>query len=899
MSFAFLNAAEVHSVEQPWLDVDLAAGDYRADGKPFASANDLREVSLSGGGGPALTPSGEIKPFADDAARIVPGVGVLLEPGSRNLLATMNNHAPTTIGGWALLSNQPDGATLTVVDDLAALYDATDPASGAYIFRDLIDAGLMTGKVVRAYNPSPDTNFAIPCFTAPAGTYAWSAYVRCIDGAGFLSATGGTGGQTPDFTGTGWRRVGRSHTVEASAQIRLNVRPQSTVYVILAQLEPGSQITSPILVANAAKSRRADALEIKAEHYLSRPHTVMIEAEIARQDFAARQIMTLFNPRKDEMVVLRHQDNSLSATQTGVRWRPRLPRVYGPGRVLMAHRVSARGRTLACGGFLASDIFRPAPPRLMSLVIGAARDGSSPMNGWVRSVRVLPEVDDETLKAMTAPPPGSIAIDMARYVSMTGDNDNDGLTPGTAWRTLAKAADDTIVPIGTHILIERGGTWAETLLPLNYCNYEPYGAGTRPIVGFGVTNGIDENGAAAFRVSGLHVFGATSRGFNQYGGGGAWLYDLEISHCGSATDANAIGIASRGNSRNAEVAVTPGSYPPAGATITGLSANASLAGGVYTLTCSVAGGGTASRWQLRNPAGTLIGTASGNTVYNNGSIRFTVSDAGADPVVGENFVLTVTAIYDVPFPTNALTEDFAISRCWLHDIVGSSAGDDIYVEAVQGVVICENNDLDLPTGDAADCMQMSRITSDYVANPAHVICTGNNMDMSGSMSTSQKGCAVIQAGSALVEGNRFYGLNFCLNFDTSDSTIRWNTLMHARLHDYSSAIGISGGADVYRVQIYENRIEDVNRAIAISANATVTPPGGAPRAPWRVDLLIWGNVAIDCGALLFVDRPTSGMAWANVAVNCDLMDDIRAGASPPPPGGAYADFVRYNRRRAA
>lgn len=899
MSFIYLNTAEFRAADQDLLGVDLAAGVYRADGKPFATADAMREVTVVGGGGPALTPAGAIKPFAIDTPRIVPGVGLLLEPGSRNMLNNMNNAAPTTIGGWARLSNRPVGADLDVVDDMSALYDATDPVGGAHIFRDLIDAGLMSGKVIIAYNPSPDTVFAVPCFTALAGTYAWSAYVRCFDGAGFLSATGGTAGQTPDFFGSEWRRVGRSHTVEDSSQIRLNVRPRSTVFIILAQLEPGNQITSPILIDGTPKNRRADRLEMKAEHYLSRPHTILIDAEIARQDSVNRQIMTLFNPRKEEMVVLRHQDNSLSATQTGVRWRQRLPRVYGPGRVLFAHRVSARGRALSCCGFLAAEPFRPAPRRLMSLVIGSTRDGTSPMNGWVRSVRILPEVDDAALKALTTPPPGSIAIDMARYVSMTGSNDNDGRTPQTAWRTLAKAADTNIVPIGTQIMIERGGTWAEPLLMRDYCSYEPYGTGWRPVVGFGAVNGIDENGAAAFRISGLHVFGATSRGYNQYGGGGAWLDDLEVSYCGSPTDANAIGIASRGNSRNAEIEVTPGSHPPAGAIITGISANASLGGGVYTLTCITPGAGTASRWQLRNPSFSPIGTVIGNTVYNNGSMRFTVTDAGADPVVGETFNLIVTAIHDVPYPTNALTEDFAVTRCWVHHISGRDAGDNIYCEAIQGVILVANNDLDLPSGNAADDMQTSRSTSEYVANPAYVICTGNNMDMGGSDSTSQKGCAVIGAGSALVEGNRFYGLNFCLNFDASDTIIRWNDLKNARLRDYSSAIGISGAADVARIQIYENRMDDVNRAISISSNGTVTPPGQPARQPWRIDVLIWGNVAINCGALLFVDRPTSGMAWDNLAVNCDLMDDIRAGASPPPPGGAYNTFERRNRARAA
>lgn len=88
---------------------------------------------------------------------------------------------------------------------------------------------------------------------------------------------------------------------------------------------------------------------------------------------------------------------------------------------------------------------------------------------------------------------------------------------------------------------------------------------------------------------------------------------------------------------------------PAGATIGTLTAVHPVKVGVYDVRCIVGGAGTASRWEVRDPEGELVGVASGNTAFSAGGIGFTVTDTGTDPVAGEAFAVTVTETGDPDF----------------------------------------------------------------------------------------------------------------------------------------------------------------------------------------------------------------------------------------------------------
>lgn len=83
---------------------------------------------------------------------------------------------------------------------------------------------------------------------------------------------------------------------------------------------------------------------------------------------------------------------------------------------------------------------------------------------------------------------------------------------------------------------------------------------------------------------------------------------------------------------------------PAGATISAapvVGAGAKL--GVYRIVCILGGATTASRWLVEDPDGNEVGIASGNTEFVGGGLTFTITDSGADPVVGEAFIVTVAA----------------------------------------------------------------------------------------------------------------------------------------------------------------------------------------------------------------------------------------------------------------
>ena len=59
--------------------------------------------------------------------------------------------------------------------------------------------------------------------------------------------------------------------------------------------------------------------------------------------------------------------------------------------------------------------------------------------------------------------PAAALLPPTYYVSPAGDDAGDGLSPLSAWRTVAKV-NSTSLPPGAHVLFERGGEWRENLL---------------------------------------------------------------------------------------------------------------------------------------------------------------------------------------------------------------------------------------------------------------------------------------------------------------------------------------------------------------------------------------------------------------------------------------------------
>ncbi len=80
------------------------------------------------------------------------------------------------------------------------------------------------------------------------------------------------------------------------------------------------------------------------------------------------------------------------------------------------------------------------------------------------------------------------------YISPNGNDDNDGKSPETAWKTLNKLGDAKVMfklKAGDTIRFERGGEWRGNLVCRAGINYGAYGEGPKPIINASFKNYAD------------------------------------------------------------------------------------------------------------------------------------------------------------------------------------------------------------------------------------------------------------------------------------------------------------------------------------------------------------------------------------------------------------------------
>ncbi|WP_221469039.1 hypothetical protein [Cohnella nanjingensis] len=79
------------------------------------------------------------------------------------------------------------------------------------------------------------------------------------------------------------------------------------------------------------------------------------------------------------------------------------------------------------------------------------------------------------------------AANTTYYVDPAGSDDNDGLSPGTAWKSLVKVNGTTFGP-GDNILFKAGGSWSGQLWPKGSGSaaspivIDRYGTGSAPVI---------------------------------------------------------------------------------------------------------------------------------------------------------------------------------------------------------------------------------------------------------------------------------------------------------------------------------------------------------------------------------------------------------------------------------
>jgi len=109
----------------------------------------------------------------------------------------------------------------------------------------------------------------------------------------------------------------------------------------------------------------------------------------------------------------------------------------------------------------------------------------STATGWCgvqdETERSLRERADRRIAAIRAEPNAAVPTSASkRYLSAaTGDDEADGLTPATAWRTVGRLNRETLAP-GTFVLFERGGVYRGSVKATSGVTLTAYGKGGKP-----------------------------------------------------------------------------------------------------------------------------------------------------------------------------------------------------------------------------------------------------------------------------------------------------------------------------------------------------------------------------------------------------------------------------------
>lgn len=124
----------------------------------------------------------------------------------------------------------------------------------------------------------------------------------------------------------------------------------------------------------------------------------------------------------------------------------------------------------------------------------------------------------DTIAGDTAPP-------RTFYVSAAGSDAADGLTPATAWATVAKvnSSQGSFLP-GDYILFRRGDTFTGTMLYITTAGtdgrpitYGAYGAGARPVINMTTNSSIYVDNIGGVGITSITVTGGGSS-FTSFGG---------------------------------------------------------------------------------------------------------------------------------------------------------------------------------------------------------------------------------------------------------------------------------------------------------------------------------------------------------------------------------------------
>jgi len=123
------------------------------------------------------------------------------------------------------------------------------------------------------------------------------------------------------------------------------------------------------------------------------------------------------------------------------------------------------------------------------------------------------------------------------YVDATGgDDDNDGLSAAAAWQTMTKVNTFDSYVSGSHVLFNRGETWAgiKLIVPVDGLTFGAYGTGARPIIdGSDTVDCILTNGKNNLRFENLDLTQGLDFGLAVQSSSNVAVVDVYGHDCGN------------------------------------------------------------------------------------------------------------------------------------------------------------------------------------------------------------------------------------------------------------------------------------------------------------------------------------------------------------------------------
>ncbi len=578
---------------------------YSLDDSRVATLRDLPGRQVLAPAAIVTTPRGELVRFDDGQTGLSPYGAYLDEPGATNLCSA-NNASPTdatAVGRWIHGAGNPNPVKFARVTPqtvgATALRDVMHHETGAYIFRALVDNGTISGDVVEVFN----SDYAATLTARPAATIntlvqnVFSTYAMIVDPGNGADAT--TPNPRIGFTDSGgynafsnayWDRVYRISVPgpAGGGSCVFQIPPRCRVWFILWQCETGGLPTNPIVCGDAAtpaavRTERSFAMT-GLSRQLTLPFTAQAEMWLSNVDNVTRDLFSLTASGSANRILVTREwsnDNSLKLRVSNGAYTPVFRKLSGAGSIRTAVLVDKEVSRFSFAGLTKIDPFTAMPADLDTIAIGSA-------GVWLREFRIVEKTRGDALEAMTAPGDDAVISDTARYVSAAGDDNADGKTPQTAWRTTDKVKAQfagKVIGAGMHILFRRGDRgFAGFQVPLDdadgnpvlqladVCVYGAYGEGARPRFDLGEPYGFYAHGIDYAQWDGLEIANFTGRPIELFAANGPMITDCVMGPGNPAsTDPNQSGLCIRGASYKRPASGVKNAYM-AGNIFTGITA---------------------------------------------------------------------------------------------------------------------------------------------------------------------------------------------------------------------------------------------------------------------------------------------------------------------------------------